>query len=214
MLDLTIASYPTLDARVFVTEFPTPLGLIQPIANYEALLSIQAEAPVSRSEELRGAVRDLLRHKGYKPTGRGKPASEYLVKAGEKGTLRTINAAVDACNIVSLHSGFPISVIDLDRATAPLSIKPAAENERYIFNASGQEINVTGLLCLHDAEGPCANPVKDSQRTKTSDETVRTLNIVWGLDTYKKQLDAASAWYMALLVEIDAFVESISPITP
>lgn len=210
-MDLSIAVYPSLDARVFVTEFTQPLGQIGTITTLEELLSLEAPAPVVRSEELRMAVRDLLRHEGYKPTGRGKPASEYLVKAGEKGILRSINAAVDACNVVSLHSGFPISVIDLDQATPPFSIKPASKDVRYIFNASGQEINVGGLLCLHDAEGPCANPVKDSQRTKTSDATIRTLNIVWGLSEHKKALDAAVAWYMTLLVNIDAFVESVSP---
>ena len=45
-----------------------------------ALLALDAEAPVTRSEELRAAVRDMLRQGGYKPTGRGKPASEYLVR--------------------------------------------------------------------------------------------------------------------------------------
>ena len=210
-VDVSIAPYPSLDARVFVTEFPQSLGEIGTVSALEERLSLEASAPIERSEELRMAVRNLLRHEGYKPTGRGKPASEYLVKAGEKGILRSINAAVDACNVVSLHSGFPISVIDLDRATPPFSIKPASKDVRYIFNASGQEINVGGLLCLHDAEGPCANPVKDSQRTKTSDETIRTLNIVWGLSEHKKALDAAVAWYTSQLVKIDACVENVYP---
>ncbi len=30
-------------------------------------------------------MRKLLRHGGYKPTGRGKPASEYLVRAAGEG---------------------------------------------------------------------------------------------------------------------------------
>lgn len=210
-MNIKISPYPSLDARVFITEFPASLGELGTIAPLEPLLSLEAEAPVSRSEELRGAVRDLLRHKGYKPTGRGKPASEYLVKAAEKGILRPINAAVDACNVVSLHSGFPISVIDVGLAASPFTIQPANEDERYVFNASGQEIDVGGLLCLHDAAGPCANPVKDSQRTKTSDDTTRTLNIIWGLQEYKKALDATTAWYMTLLVEMDAFVEAIIP---
>ena len=42
----------------------------------------------------------------------------------------------------------------------------------------GQEIRIDGLVCLFDAEGPCANAVKDSQRTKTSDATTRTLSAV------------------------------------
>ena len=36
------------------------------------------------------------------------------------------------------------------------------------------------LLVLCDAEGPCANAVKDAQRTKTHDGTSQTLSILWG----------------------------------
>src|SRR6185503_4009822 len=125
-------------------------------------------------------VRDLLRQHGYKPTGRGKPASEFLVGAASDAPLARINLAVDACNGVSLHSGLPISVVDLDRAREPLSIRVAEAGASYVFNASGQTIDLEGLLCLFDAEGPCANAVKDAQRTKTHGGTRRTLSIVWG----------------------------------
>jgi hypothetical protein len=46
---------------------------------------------------VRAAVRDMLRPGGCKPTGRGKPASEYLVRAASEGQLAPINLAVDAC---------------------------------------------------------------------------------------------------------------------
>ena len=38
----------------------------------------------------------------------------------------------------------------------------AAEGAKYAFNASGQEIDLSGLICLCDAAGPCANAVKDA----------------------------------------------------
>ncbi len=44
----------------------------------------------------------------------------------------------------------------------------------------GQTIDLSGLLCLFDAEGPCANPVKDAQRTKTSPATTQVRCVVWG----------------------------------
>ena len=47
-------------------------------------------------------------------------------------------------------------------------------------NASGQEIDLKGLLCLFDAEGPSANAVKGSQRTRTHPLTTRTFAIIWG----------------------------------
>ena len=68
------------------------------------------------AEARRKAGRDVLRNGKYKPTGRGKPAAEYLVRAAGEGKLGSINLAVDLCNVVSLHSGLPISVVDLDRA--------------------------------------------------------------------------------------------------
>ena len=91
-----------------------------------AHLSLDAKAPLSRDEDVRKRVRDLLRHGGYKPTGRGKPSPEYLVRAVGDGALSPINAAVDACNAVSLASGLPVSVVDLDLAAPPFRIGIAA----------------------------------------------------------------------------------------
>ncbi len=59
----------------------SPLAQLASPSWLTALLGAEADAPLAREEETRRAVRDLLRHGGYKPTGRGKPASEYLVRA-------------------------------------------------------------------------------------------------------------------------------------
>jgi DNA/RNA-binding domain of Phe-tRNA-synthetase-like protein len=93
----------------------------------------------------------------------------------------------------------PISVIDLERARAPLSIRVAAAGETYVFNASGQTIDLAGLLCLCDADGPCANAVKDAQRTKTSGTTRRTLSIVWGTTALAGRARETARWYRELL---------------
>ena len=58
---------------------------------------------------------------------------------------------------------------------------------------------MSGLLCLHDAEGPCGNAVKDSQRTKTHAETRTTLSIVWGCSDHPQRLEETVAWYRSLL---------------
>ena len=55
---------------------------------------------------------------------------------------------------------------------------------------------------LLDADGPCANAVKDSQRTKTHDGTRRTLSVVWGLAADPERTRAALDWYRALLGEL------------
>ena len=179
-IHVAVESHPLLHVACFSTLFPAPLGsIVTPPAIRDALRP-EARAPVERDEAARAAVRDLLRYGGYKPTGRGKPASEYLVRAVSEGALSPINAAVDACNAASFHSGFPISVVDLDRARLPFRIAIAPQGSRYVFNASGQDIDLDGLICLWDADGPCANAVRDAQRTKTSGETTRTLSVLWG----------------------------------
>jgi DNA/RNA-binding domain of Phe-tRNA-synthetase-like protein len=198
------SAHPLLRFRAFETEFPAPLGAVGVPSWLGSLLTPAAEAPVHRDEALRAAVRDMLRQGGYKPTGRGKPASEYLVRAASEGGIGSINAAVDVCNAVSLHSGFPISVVDRERAMPPFRIVPGVEGETYVFNASGQTIDVTGLVCLYDGAGPCANAVKDAQRTKTSAETRRTLSVVWGVAGFEARLDVAVSWYRELLDRLGA----------
>jgi DNA/RNA-binding domain of Phe-tRNA-synthetase-like protein len=141
----------------------------------------------------------LLRHDGFKPTGRSKPASEYLLKAVRDNLLSSINLAVDACNVVSLHSGLPISVVDLDRTREPLRVGMAPAGASYVFNSSGQTIDLGGLLCLFDADGPCANAVKDAQRTKTTADTRQTLSLIWGTNVLPNRAAQAATWYRKLL---------------
>ncbi|MBX3472070.1 MAG: hypothetical protein KF878_34900 [Planctomycetes bacterium] len=204
MTALTIDPHPLLDAGAFTTTFPRPLSEMPSPPWLLDLLRVDAPAPLQRDEAVRAAVRDLLRHGGYKPTGRGKPASEYLVAAVGEGKLGSINAAVDACNVVSLHAGLPISVVDLDLARGPFRIGLAPSGARYVFNQSGQEIDLGGLLCVFDQDGPCANGVKDAQRTKTRPETTRTLSVVWGSTTLGDRTARAVSWYRELLERLGA----------
>jgi len=206
---LTVEPHPSLAHTAFVTELPRPLGEMPSPEWLTALLGLDAEAPVARSEELRTAVRDMLRHGGYKPTGRGKPASEYLVRAAGEGQLASINLVVDACNVTSLASGIPISVVDLDRAREPFQLALAPQGTRYVFNNAGQEIDVSGLLCLWDADGPTANAVKDAMRTKTHDGTRRSLSVLWGVRGFEQELVAATTWYRELLERAGATTSSI-----
>jgi DNA/RNA-binding domain of Phe-tRNA-synthetase-like protein len=199
MVELRIQPHPALDAGAFVTEFPVPLGALPPSAGVAALLAAGAVAPFASSDAVRKAVRDLLRHGGYKPTGRGKPSSEYLLAAVPEGKLPAINAAVDACNAVSYHSGLPISVVDLGRALPPYSIGTAEAGASYVFNTAGQSIDLGGLLCLFDVAGACANAVKDAHRTKTAPETLRTLSVVWGTRTLPERTGQVVRWYRELL---------------
>ncbi len=209
---LTVELHQLLDLRAFVTVFPDVLGNLTSSANLIDLLTLDSQALLKSSDEIRAAVRDLLRHGGFKPTGRSKPASEYLIKATEQGILSSINVAVDACNVVSLHSGLPISVVDSDRAREPFRIGIAPPESSYVFNPSGQTIDVGRLLCLFDIEGSCANAVKDSQRTKTNPETRRTLSLIWGTSRLPGHVAETEAWYHELLKAHGGRIESVEMI--
>jgi len=206
---LIVEDHPLLRPVAFTTRFPRPLGEIPSPDWLLDMLALDAEAPLKRDEGVRLAVRDMLRHWGHKAAGRGKPASEYLIRAVGAGELGSINVAVDVCNVVSVHSGLPIALADVDRIQLPLKVGRGREGERYAFNPAGQEMELQGLVCLSDALGPCANPVKDAQRVKTRPDTTHTLTILWGAAGHEAQRDAAFAWYRELLERIRGEVEVV-----
>ncbi|NNE69148.1 MAG: hypothetical protein HKN29_02165 [Rhodothermales bacterium] len=138
-------------------------------ARLSALLETRKDDLTTEEDATRQASRDILRHGRYKPTGRGKPACEYLVRAARQETFPRIFPAVDVCNYISLKYLVPASVWDLDLAGTSYTARRGRVEERYVFNASGQTIDLQDLLLLADgADRPMVNPVKDSQRTKTT----------------------------------------------
>lgn len=134
------------------------------------------------NEERTKVVRDLLRFGKYKPTGRGKPASEYLQGAAREDRFPMINNLVDALNRVSLMSQLPISLIDLDRAGSQrFVLRRGRAGESYVFNASGQVIDLEDLLLVASLpeDRPGANPVKDSMATKLDGAAKNVLAVVY-----------------------------------
>ncbi|MFA5507470.1 MAG: phenylalanine--tRNA ligase beta subunit-related protein [Vulcanimicrobiota bacterium] len=136
------------------------------------------------------AIRTLLRYGGYKPSGRGRPASEFLLKAWP---LPSIHPVVDFFNKVSAESGFPISVLDAEKLQGATEFREGTAQESYVFNASGQELKLEGLLVVCDQVGPAGSPVKDSQRTKVSDDTREFFVVVWGTSELAPRLREVGA---------------------
>jgi DNA/RNA-binding domain of Phe-tRNA-synthetase-like protein len=138
----------------------------------------------TETDAVKTAIRDLLRVGGYKPAGRGKPASEYLAQSAERGEFPRISHIVDALNLVSLESRLPISLLDADRVmdgTDALVIRFGRAGESYVFNSAGHGINIEGLVCVARLNGPAlGNPVKDSMLAKTTDTTSHTISFIWG----------------------------------
>jgi DNA/RNA-binding domain of Phe-tRNA-synthetase-like protein len=208
---LEVAPNSLLDLWAFASQLPAPLGEIATSQAVSTALDRSAPAPLAPDDDVRQRIRALLRAGGFKPTGRNKPASEYLVAAAGEAPLRSINAAVDAGNAVSLHSGVPISVVDLARVKPPLRVDIAPPGSSYVFNPSGQVIDVEGLVCLSDAAGPCANAVKDAQRSKTDADTRATLALLWGTTALPGRTEAAYRWYTELLAGMSISTELVHP---
>ena len=210
-MNLPVFPWPGHAVQALVVDLPVALEQLPSPAWLVALLAADAPAPVRAFEACKGAVRDLLRGHGYRPTGRGKPSSEYLAGAVAEGRLGSINAVVDVGNAASLHSGLPISVVDLALCERPLRIDVPPPGSGYVFNRGGQTIDVAGLPCLFDAQGPCANAVKDAQRSKTTPATQRVLAVVWGVQVPDGAHAAATvAWLRDLFGRLGARVSDVT----
>jgi hypothetical protein len=131
----------------------------------------------------RAAVRDMLRYGRYRPSGRAKPASEFLLGAALKGEFPPVNGPVDVNNVFSVSTGFPCSVFDGEKVGTELLLRRGMPGEAYLFNAAGHEINLEDLLLVcRRVEGgwePCGNPVKDSMATKVGDATRSVVAVVF-----------------------------------
>lgn len=155
-------------------------------AALDAAIARRRGQPLGPDDETtRQLCRELLRNGRYKPTGRGKPASEYLLRAALEGDFPRVNGPVDANNLVSLESLAPISLWDLDLAgTEELEVRLGRAGERYVFNPSGQVLDLADLLCGCGLFGdgrsqPMVTPVKDGLATKLTPATRRVAGCIY-----------------------------------
>ncbi len=212
---MTVVSSITVSSRVEGLATGLVVGRAVKIAPASEALSARIARAVAAAPEdpgaLRGAVRDMLRFGKYKPTGRGKPASEYLLKAAHAGTFPAINNLVDINNVVSLESLLPISLIDIGRADDDAFVlRRGHAGESFVFNAGGQSIDLTDLLLVARASDDlaCANPVKDSMKSKVQDDTDTVLAVIYAPASLAERVAAATESYRELLEAEGARVES------
>jgi DNA/RNA-binding domain of Phe-tRNA-synthetase-like protein len=101
-----------------------------------------------------------------------------------------------------VESLLPISLIDLDRAEADHFLcRRGREEESYVFNPSGQVLDLRDLLLLArpPSDAPCATPVKDSQATKTHQDTTRVLGVIYAPEALSSEAGAAAERMAELL---------------
>lgn len=179
-----------------VTVGPTPAELAARIDELVARRAAEAEFPPPAVKE---GVRAMLWRGGFKPSGRNKPASEYLAQAAREGRFPRINNLVNINNLLSLQSGLPISLLDLQAVSARVQLRYGTEGEKYVFNPTGQEIDLKGLICICREEGgasvPLGNPIKDSMAGKLKDGTNDVIGVIYATR------EAASAENLEALVQ-------------
>ena len=163
-----------------VTVGPTPAELAARLDELVARRTVEAAFPPANVKE---GVRAMLRRGGFKPSGRNKPASEYLAQAAREGRFPRINNLVDINNLLSLESGLPISLLDLAAVGERVVLRYGAEGERYVFNSAGQEIELNGLICACRDDGaagvPLGNAIKDSMAGKLKEGTRGVVGVVY-----------------------------------
>ncbi len=163
-------------ALVWAFDLPGCPRTATPPAYLSKLLArVRAAGESHLAPERKAAVRAMLRHGKYKPAGRAKPSSEYLVSAALDNSFPLVNAPVDANNAVSLEYGYPASIFDLDKSGSAFLVRRGRTGESYVFNPSGQSIDLEDLLvvCRRTADGvweACGNPVKDAMATKVFED--------------------------------------------
>jgi hypothetical protein len=135
-------------------------------------------------EERRRSIRTLMKLGGFSATGRNRPAHELLINdLKERGGFHYINNIADANNVVSLESLLPISVFDCARLAGRLWVRVGREGEGYVFNQSGQWLDVKRCICCCAGEEPdgvpVGTPVKDSMATKIFPGAAHFLGVIY-----------------------------------
>lgn len=168
----------------------------------EQLDLAKASVTSPKWDELRNAVRAALRTAHFKPTGRSKPAQEYLLRCLQEPPFPRVNRAVDCLNVFSVGCGLPISLLRADRFPGDVKVRLGQSGESYVFNRAGQSIELNGLACVcggAQGDDPLGSPIKDSMAGKIDESTRRMLVVVYAprshviqsiADEYAEQLRA------------------------
>lgn len=206
-LDTTLVPCPAAFALIWAEgirslEAPVnPPGFLEPLLK-EVLAVGEESVPTS----VRQRVRSILRYGKYKPSGRSKPASEFLLRAALSESFPLVNRPVDVNNAISLESGFPGSIFDTNLSGRRLLIRRGLADEEYVFNPSGQTIDLEDLLlvCRKTQDGweACGNPVKDAMITKISADTVNVVAVLYvPVDEPLHSIEDWAQRYATLLAE-------------
>lgn len=183
-IDDRLQPCPVLPALIWGEGIMEPLPTeVPPDFLAEIISKVQGIGEESVPSEMRKRVRSMLRYGKYHASGRGKPASEFLLRTALSDQFPLVNCPVDVNNAISLASGLPGSIFDADLSGEHLLIRRGYAGEEYVFNRSGQTIALQDLLlvCRKSDAGweACGNPVKDAMITKVHPQTKNIIAVLY-----------------------------------
>ncbi len=128
-----------------------------------------------------------------------------------------VNDLVDIDNVVSLSSGLPISIFDVDRLGEPIRVRFGRIDERYQFNQSGQVMDLNGIpvICRAATDEPIGNAVKDSMLAKIGSGTTNVTAVLYGSTRLPAgHLEQAAEQMAELLTRFAAAAECRKTVVP
>ena len=162
-------------------------------AEFRARIEALAASILSTEERIprdaQSKIRHMLKVDGFSPSGRNRPASEYLVRELERtGKFKFINNVVDINNYLSLKTHLPMSVFDAGKINGALVVRTGGPGEAYVFNPEGQIIELKRMIvCCEEQPDytsiPFGSPVKDSMYTKISSGCTGAVAVLYSAPT-------------------------------
>lgn len=113
------------------------------------------------------------------------PAVEGLYKRGIlQGRFPTVNAVVDAANLVSARHFIPIGLFDFDKIEGAIELASAAASDAFIpIGKEKPVVLMSDTPILRDAQGIfSAIGTRDSKRTMIIPESQNLLAVSWGIE--------------------------------
>jgi DNA/RNA-binding domain of Phe-tRNA-synthetase-like protein len=115
---------------------PTPPELLSAyLAEQQAVRLRIGETPLSVLPSL-AAWRAAFRQFGVDPTKYRSAAESLLRRLTKKGDIPSINALVDACNLVSIRYALPVAAFDACRLSGAVTVQVADGSESFTAHDS------------------------------------------------------------------------------
>jgi DNA/RNA-binding domain of Phe-tRNA-synthetase-like protein len=124
------------------------------------------------------AVRAMFRAWDMDPS-KYRPSSEALLRriVQEKGLYRVWNV-VDAGNVSSIETGWPLGTYDRARIGAPIAFRHGTAGESY-EGIGKRTWHLDGRPVLADPEGPFGSPISDSTRSMITEAARDVLIVIY-----------------------------------